>query len=164
MIARLIATVLGVGHLRPASGTWGSAAALPLGWVLATLGGAPLLAMGTVAAYLGGIWATGVVTRDMVEKDPSIVVIDEVVGQWIALLPVVIGAAHAGAPLLALWPGWVAAFLLFRLFDIWKPWPVRVFDRMKSPTGVMTDDVVAGIYAALGVMVAAGVAHGLMGA
>ena len=160
MIARLVATFGGVGYLRPASGTWGSAAALPAAWGLAVLGGAPALAMGVVLAYLGGIWATEKVTRDMVEKDPSIVVIDEVAGQWIALLPVVVGASHAGAPLLDLWPGWIAAFLLFRFFDIVKPWPVSVFDRMKSPFGVMTDDIVAGIYAALCVIALAWVYHG----
>lgn len=164
MIARLIATFFGAGYLRPASGTWGSAAALPAAWVLATLGGAPLLALGAAVAYIGGIWATGAVTRDMTEKDPSIVVIDEVAGQWIALLPVVIGAAHANAPVLALWPGWLAAFLLFRLFDIVKPWPVRVFDRMKSPIGVMTDDILAGVYAAAGVVGLAWLFHGVLGA
>ena len=138
-----------------------SAAALPVAYVIAHFGGPVALAVSTLAVYLIGIWATAEVTRDMQEKDPSIVVIDEVAGQWLALWPVVIGAAHAGVPLHALWPGWLAAFVLFRLFDIWKPWPVNIFDRMKSPFGVMTDDLVAGVYAAIGVMIGAGIAHGV---
>lgn len=160
MVARLIATFAGTGYLRPASGTWGSAAALPVAWAIATLAGPWGLAVATGVAYFAGLWATGVVTRLQTEKDPSFVVIDEVAGQWLALWPVAIGAAHAGAPLLALWPGWIAAFLLFRLFDILKPWPVGVLDRRKTPFGVMTDDILAGLYAAIGVMLGAWIAHG----
>jgi len=89
-------------------------------------------------------------------------VIDEVVGQWIAFLPVSIGAAHVGAPLTALWPGWVTAFLLFRLFDILKPGWVGRADRRGDALGVMLDDVIAGVFAALGVVVLAAISHGIM--
>lgn len=161
MIARLIATFLGTGHLRPASGTWGSAAALPAAWVIASWTGPWGFGLAILLAYGAGLWATAQVIRGMEEKDPSIVVIDEVAGQWVALLPVVIGAAHVGADLGDLWPGWLAGFLLFRLFDIWKPWPVRPFDRMKSAFGVMTDDIFAGLLAAICVVALAGLSHGI---
>jgi phosphatidylglycerophosphatase A len=82
-----------------------------------------------------------------------------VVGQWIALLPVFFGAAHAGADVTALYPGWIAAFLLFRLFDIWKPGPVGKADRRGGPTGVMLDDVWAGVFAAIGVILLAALSH-----
>ena len=88
--------------------------------------------------------------------------IDEVAGQWIAIWPVLFGAAHVGAPVLDLWPGWVAAFVLFRLFDIWKPSLVGRMDRRGDVTGLMLDDVVAGIFAAIGVVVFAVLAHGVM--
>jgi phosphatidylglycerophosphatase A len=75
---------------------------------------------------------------------------------------VVIGAAHVGTELARLWPGWVAAFLLFRLFDIWKPGPVGWADRRQGAWGVMLDDLIAGGFAALGVMALAALAHGLI--
>ena len=87
--------------------------------------------------------------------------IDEVVGQWVALMPLSLGLWAAGAPAhLFPWPGWVGGFVLFRLFDIWKPGPVGWADRRKGPTGVMLDDVVAGVLAALVVTLLAAVAHG----
>ncbi|WP_336097156.1 phosphatidylglycerophosphatase A family protein [Roseovarius sp. CH_XMU1461] len=149
-LSHLIATFFHAGHLRPAPGTWGSLAALPAAWLLLSLGGVTLLLLGIVAACGLGYWATALETKGKSDKDPSEIVIDEVAGQWIALLPVAIGAAHSGAPLLALWPGWVAAFALFRLFDILKPGPVGWADRLGGPMGVMLDDVIAGVFAALG--------------
>ncbi len=91
------------------------------------------------------------------------IVIDEVAGQWIALAPVFIGATHAGADVLALWPGWVVAFAGFRLFDIWKPGPVGWADRRGDALGVMLDDVFAGVMAAICVMIGAGISHGVFG-
>ena len=88
--------------------------------------------------------------------------IDEVAGQWLALLPVAFGAWHAGAAITALWPGWIAAFVLFRLFDIWKPGPIRWADRRGDALGVMLDDLIAGLFAGVGVAVLAGIAHGLL--
>ncbi len=163
-VTALIATFGGVGHLRPAPGTWGSLAALPVGWALHALGGPMLLALGVVLAFAAGWWATAVETRGQDDHDPSEIVIDEVAGQWLAFLPVSVGATHAGAALTALWPGWIAAFVLFRLFDIWKPGPVGWADRQGGPLGVMLDDVIAGVFAALGVMALAGLSHGVLGA
>lgn len=145
----IIATVFGIGHLRPASGTWGSAAAVLMGYGLHELGGFPLLALASVLLFPLGWWATASLTRGQDDHDPSEVVVDEVVGQWIALWVVSYGAWHAGVPALAMYPGWIAAFLLFRLFDIWKPNLVGRADRRNDAFGVMLDDVIAGIYAAL---------------
>jgi len=98
----------------------------------------------------------------MADHDPSEIVVDELVGQWIAFLPVSIGAAHVGADLTVLWPGWIAAFLLFRLFDIWKPGPIGWADRKGDARGVMLDDVIAGVFAAIGVVILAAISHGVM--
>ena len=161
MIARAVATVGYVGTLRPAPGTWGSAAALPLGW-LAMQGGPVLFTLLTALLLPLGWWATTAATRGMADHDPGEIVIDEVLGQWIALLPLAWGAARAGVAVEALWPGWVAAFLLFRLFDIWKPGPVGWMDRRTDAAGVMLDDAVAGALTALCVVLLAGLAHGVL--
>ena len=161
--ARLIATFCGAGLLRPGPGTWGSAAALPVAWGLHLLGGPWVLLAATALAFVMGWWATAAETAGRHDPDPSEIVIDVVAGMWIALLPVSFGAAARGADVLALWPGIVAAFVLFRLFDIWKPGPVGWADRRHGPLGVMLDDVIAGALAAVGVGVLAFVAHGVMG-
>ena len=161
--AGAIATLGGVGHIRPAPGTWGSLAALPLAWAVHALGGPWLLIGGTLAAFVLGWWATARETAGKADHDPSEIVIDELVGQWIALWPLAIGAAHFGAPITALWPGWVAALVLFRLFDIWKPGPVGWADRRADAFGTMLDDVIAGVFAALGVVLLAGLSHGVLG-
>ena len=158
-LARAIATVGYAGLLRPAPGTWGSAAALPLAALVWWLGGALALTIACGIAYALGLWATAVCIEGTDDKDPSEIVIDELAGQWIALLPVAWGAERVGASAFDLWPGWVAAFVLFRLFDIWKPGPVGWADRMGGATGVMLDDVVAGLLAALGVVALAALAH-----
>ncbi len=160
---RFVATFGGSGLLRPGNGTWGSLAALAVGLALHLLGGPVLLALATLALFPTGLWATRGYIALTGRDDPSEVVVDEAVGQWIALLPVSLGAAHAGAPVSALWPGIVAAFLLFRLFDIWKVGPVGWADRRHDAWGVMLDDVIAGLFAAVGVVVLAGIAHGLLG-
>lgn len=159
---RWIASVGGVGFLRPAPGTWGSLAALPLAYGLHLLGGVWLLLLATGVAYGLGLMATRALTAASQDHDPSWIVIDEVVGQWIALFPVSFGAGMMGVEIWRLWPGWIAAFLLFRLFDIWKPWLVGVMDRRGDAAGVMLDDVVAGMFAALGVIVLAVLSHGLL--
>jgi phosphatidylglycerophosphatase A len=108
-----------------------------LGQTGLAIAAAVLLVIGTLAAGRYG-------KKSGVTDDQSIVV-DEVVGMWIAAIP-------AGKHLLL----WLAAFFLFRLFDIWKPWPASFFDnRSKGGFDVMMDDVVAGIYALLGVSIAA---------
>lgn len=160
--AQIIGTVGGVGYMRPASGTWGSLAALPLAWIVYVIGGVWLVAILGAVLFAAGVWATRQMTHGTDNHDPSEVVVDEVVGQWVALLPVLIGAAKMGAPVLALWPGWVVAFFAFRLFDIWKPGPVGWADRRDDPIGVMLDDVIAGVFAAVVVALAAGLAHGVL--
>ena len=149
--------------MRPAPGTWGSLAALPAGWALFELGGVALFCGAILLAFGTGWWATALETKGKADHDPSEIVIDEVVGQWIALLPVMIGASHSGAGVLALWPGWVVAFAAFRLFDITKPGPVGWADRQHGPLGVMLDDVIAGVMAALVVGFGAWLSHGVLG-
>ena len=160
-ISQFIATVGYAGHLRPAPGTWGSLAALPLGWLVHILGGPWLLVAATIVAFVAGVWATAVETRGKPDHDPSEIVIDELVGQWIALWPLSFGAWHVGADITALWPGWITAFIGFRLFDILKPGPVGWADRRGDALGVMLDDVIAGVFAAIVVMALAALSHGV---
>jgi len=89
--------------------------------------------------FLPAVWAAGVTARASGLKDPQFVVVDEVVGQWIALA----GAASLN------WKSFLAAFALFRLFDIWKPPPVRQLESLPGGWGINLDDVMAGVYAAL---------------
>ena len=160
--ARLLATVGGVGLLRPGPGTWGSAAAIPMAWALHGLGGFPLLLAATLALIPAGVWAVGRMTEGAVDHDPSEAVVDEVAGMWIALMPLSAGLWFAGAePWVFPWPGWVGAFLAFRALDIWKPGPVGWADRMETPLGTVLDDVIAGAIAAVLVAAAAAVAHGV---
>ncbi len=160
---RLIVTVLGTGHLRPASGTWASALAVAVGVLLHHLGHFPLLAVATVAATLIGFWAVPRYTAGMADPDRAEIVIDELAGQWLALC-----FPSAGFWLMGLssdmfpYPGWVAAFIFFRLFDIWKPWLVGRADRNGGVRGIMLDDLWAGLFAGIATMIAAGAAHGLL--
>lgn len=135
----MLITWFGSGYIKPASGTWGSLAALPFGIVLHWAFGP--LALGVLALLLYGVGVVlgGVYLITAEHPDPDDFVLDEVVGQWLAL---------AAAPLTFL--GVIVAFLLFRVLDITKPWPACWIDRrMHGALGVMTDDLVAGIYAAL---------------
>lgn len=158
----MIATFFGIGHMRPAPGTWGSLAALPVAWAIIQLTGFWGLALVTALVFWAGYRATEVETRGAANHDPSEIVIDEVAGQWIALMPVAYGAGMMGVDVLRLWPGWIAAFVLFRLFDIWKPGPIGWADRRNDAMGVMLDDVVAGVFAAVITIVLAAVAHGFL--
>ena len=159
-MSRLIATVFYVGLLRPAPGTWGSAAAIPLAWLIHGLGGFPALLVATIIVFFVGWWATANATRGKDNHDPSEIVIDEVVGQWIALWPLSAGLWHMGSDAWVFpYPGWIAGFVLFRLFDIWKPGPVGWADRRSDAFGVMFDDVIAGVMAALVVFIMAALAH-----
>jgi phosphatidylglycerophosphatase A len=136
--AALIATWFGSGRLPWAPGTWGSLAALPFAWAIAWLFGERALLIAAAIIFVIGWWAAHRVARDSGVQDPGSVVIDEVAGQWLTL---------AVTP-----PGWVAylaGFLLFRLFDITKPWPARWLDRhVGGGLGIMADDIAAGFYAA----------------
>ena len=161
-IAEMIGTFARIGYMRPAPGTWGSLASIPVAWALNELGGPIFVIVMTGIVFVAGLWATMEMTRGKADHDPSEIVIDEVVGQWIALWPIFIGAAAAGAPSTALWPGWVAAFVGFRLFDIWKPWIVGRFDARGDAMGVMLDDVAAGVFAAVLVLITAAFSHGVL--
>ena len=156
--ARIVATVFGTGLLRPGPGTWGSLAALPLGWAVMQLGPLAFVVAAILLAPLG-YWATARVMAETGRDDPSEVVVDEVLGQWVALMPIAWGAAVADVGVERLWPGWIAAFVLFRLFDIWKPGPVGWADRRHDAVGVMLDDVVAGAMAGVCVVALAALAH-----
>ncbi len=149
-----------VGLAPVAPGTFGSAAAIPVAWLLHWWGGFPVLALATVLVFALGTWAISVFTVGG-DPDPSEVVIDEVAGQWIALWPLSLGLGMADvAPHVFPWPGWIGGFILFRLFDIWKPGPIGWADRLHTPLGVMLDDVIAGIFAAIVVTAAAAISHG----
>lgn len=161
---QLIATFFYVGRIPFAPGTFGSLAALPVGYALHWVGGFPLLVVATLVVFVVGLIATGVVTKGSADHDPASIVIDEVAGQWIALWPLSAGLWFASvAPHVFPWQGWVGAFIMFRIFDIFKPWPVSWADNMETPLGVMLDDVIAGVLAALVVGIAAGISHGIMG-
>jgi|TARA_R110002072_G_scaffold2229_5_gene18279 phosphatidylglycerophosphatase A len=137
--ARLIGTWFGVGLLPKAPGTWGSLAALPPAALLAWWGGSWALLGAALVAYLIGIWAAEGCIAHFGRQDPPEVVIDEVAGLWLALVPFCLD------PLLFLF-----GFLAFRVFDIFKPFPASWADkRLKGGFGAMTDDIFAGLYAAL---------------
>mgnify|MGYP006405987817 FL=1 len=154
-----VASFFGIGFLSPGPGTWGSRAALPVAWGLHQLGGFWFLLNMTFFVFVTGWMATQKITAGGTDHDPSWIVIDEVVGQWIALFPVSYGAMMMQADITRLWPGWIVAFVMFRVFDIWKPWLVGRADRRGDALGVMLDDVIAGVFAAIVVIVLAGLAH-----
>ncbi len=161
-LSRFIATWFCAGLLRPAPGTWGTLAALPFAWALHLLGGPALLMLATLAVFGLGWWVSIIETRHSTDPDPSEIVIDEVAGMWLALWPVSLGAWWTGSDILALWPGWVVAFLGFRLFDVLKPGPVGWADRLHTPLGLMLDDIIAGLFAAILVVALAALAHGVL--
>ena len=136
--AHRIATGFGIGRLPWAPGTWASLAALPLAWMIGWAAGPIGLAAAVAVATVAGLWSAQAHLGGASPADPPEVVIDEVAGQWIVLLI---------AP--RTFAAYVAAFLLFRLFDIWKPWPVRAAERLPGALGIMADDLVAGACAAL---------------
>ena len=160
-LMRAIASLGYIGFARPAPGTWGSLASLPLAYAVLLAGGVWLLIASTICMFFIGLYATVKVTHED-NHDPSWVVIDELVGQWIALFPVAYGASMMGVSYWQLYPGWISGFVLFRLFDIWKPWIIGRADRRGDALGVMLDDVLAGVFAALTSIALAGIAHGLL--
>ena len=158
-LAAQIATVCGIGRAPFAPGTFGTLAAIPMAWGLHYLGGITLLVIATAVLFVAGYWASFEYLAGR-REDPSEIVIDEVVGMLITLMPLSAGLTMAGAePHIFPWPGWIGGFLAFRFFDIVKPPPVGWADR-PGPFGVMLDDVVAGAMAAGCMLIAAGVAHG----
>lgn len=138
--AQTIATVFGIGNLRPGPGTWGSLAAVLIWFGLSRAippQFQPAVLAGLVVLIVAiGIPAATAIARSAKSKDPQSVVIDEVAGQWIALLFVPVA-----------WKALLAGFILFRGFDILKPPPVRQLERLPEGTGIVVDDVGAGVYA-----------------
>jgi phosphatidylglycerophosphatase A len=148
-LARLIATWFYCGLAPVAPGTVGSIAAIAIAWALNRYFGVSLLAIAGFGVLLAvpGIWAAGVTAKSSGNKDPQIVVVDEVVGQWITLA----GGAFANA-YVDQWPDWklwLVALVLFRIFDVWKPPPVRQLERLPGGLGIVADDAMAGVYAAV---------------
>jgi phosphatidylglycerophosphatase A len=138
-VAGWIACGFGSGLAPKAQGSFGSLAAL-LPWLLLRHLPLPLYALVIVLSFVLGVWACSVAGRALGVDDHRSLVWDEFVGQWIALVPA----------LLAPWWAVAAGFVLFRLFDVAKPWPISWLDRhLKGGLGVMVDDVVAGVFAAV---------------
>jgi phosphatidylglycerophosphatase A len=170
-ISLALATVLGLGYLPKAPGTWGSLAGVALGWSAMVFSVSRLAppAVGrtwdnsatwwsnfawtecglVVVVSLIGVWAASQAAKYLKKKDPQIVVIDEVSGQLIAYL----GLATPKTFSLN-WKYLLLGFILFRVFDIWKPFPARQAESLPGGLGIMADDWVAGIYAALGLWIA----------
>jgi len=146
-IANLISTWFGCGRSPFAPGTAGSAAAIAIAIVLHEYAGLAPWHFLILAAllFVPAVWAAGVTAAAYKIEDPGFVVVDEVLGQWISL---------AGAATLN-WKSYLLAFTLFRLFDIWKPPPVRQLEALPGGLGINADDMMAGVYAAL-LMYAAG--------
>ncbi len=137
-----VATFFGVGYLKPGPGTYGSIAAVLLWAAVGVFRHPPAQAMLIVLsvwillAIAAGVPAATIVERESGRLDPGFVVIDEVVGQWIALLFSPVDWQHG-----------LIALVLFRLFDITKPFPVRRFEQLPGGWGIVFDDVAAGLYA-----------------
>jgi phosphatidylglycerophosphatase A len=140
--AWLVATFFGIGYLRPGPGTYASAVTVLLWWAVAHLMVAswilPMAVVAALAITVLGIPPSTVVARESGIKDPGFVVIDEVAGQLIALIAVPLD-----------WKYLLAGFILFRGFDITKPFPLRRLEALPEGTGIMMDDVGAGLYALL---------------
>jgi phosphatidylglycerophosphatase A len=138
--AALAIATWGVGFLPLMPGTFGSLVGIGVFFLLGSL---PLQLVAILVITWAGIWAASRTERILRVKDPGKVVVDEVAGQMIALLPVSIFAV-------ASLRGWIIlSFILFRLFDIFKPYPARRFEALHSGLGIMADDLVAGFYAAI---------------
>ncbi len=145
--AALAATGCGVGLLPLMPGTWASFAALPCAWAISALAGRGALGVAAILVFALGCWAAEAVARASRREDPGFIVVDEVAAQWLVLV---------AAPLD--WRAYLAAFLLFRVFDIVKPWPVRAIERrVAGGFGIMVDDVAAALYAILLLLIGEGV-------
>lgn len=137
--ATLAATLFGIGRLRPGPGTWGALATALLWWVLASqlppAARLPVIALLIALTVAIGIPAATLEARGCGNKDPSHVVIDEVAGQLLTLL---------ACPIV--WRALLAGFILFRVFDIMKPPPIRRLEKLPEGTGIVVDDLGAGVY------------------
>ncbi len=147
--AKLFATFFGCGYWLWGPGTAGSAAGLAIGIFLRSAFAMPWWGFLVLTAvfFLPSVWAAGVTAEVLQVEDPSCVVVDEVLGQWVTLAG---AAAHNAYN----WKSYLAAFALFRLFDIWKPQPVRKLESLRGGWGIVADDLMAGVYGALVLFVA----------
>jgi phosphatidylglycerophosphatase A len=136
-VASVVATAFGSGYSPFAPGTAGSAVGLLLFWPMAAWPW-PWQLAASASLFLVGSLAAGRVARNVGLEDPGIVVVDEVVGQWITLTALPFTPATA-----------IVGFLLFRVMDVVKPWPARDLERLHGGWGIMADDVAAGVYAHL---------------
>ncbi|AEH44790.1 phosphatidylglycerophosphatase A [Thermodesulfatator indicus DSM 15286] len=137
-VAHLIATGFGLGYLPKAPGSWGSLGAVALMGIIGPFTHPAFQSLIAIILFLAGIWASNEYIQSLDNKDPSEVVIDEIAGQWIALV--------FFAPTIT---NLLLGFFLFRLFDIWKPLPVRLGEKLPGGLGIMMDDILAGIAAHL---------------
>jgi phosphatidylglycerophosphatase A len=173
-----LATWFGLGYLPKAPGTWGSLGGVVLTWALGLLFGfaalprdawihdqyiavrSSVLVICSILVAAVGVWASSRVATFSQKKDPQFVVIDEVSGQMLALVLGGLAAAGRSTGTTLYTPGYsayfdmqwaflLAGFILFRLFDIWKPWPIRRLEQLPGGWGIMADDWLAGIYAAI---------------
>ena len=137
-IAIVVATGLGTGYGPLVPGTWGSIPGVALGWLVERRAGGWGVAAAACVAALFGTWAAGRAERYWGEKDPGRVVVDEIAGQLVTLcfLPATPQVLLAG-------------FVVFRVFDIVKPWPARRLESLPGGSGIMADDLMAGLYANL---------------
>lgn len=136
-LAWTLATWFGCGLVPTAPGTMGTLGAIPLYWAAARAG-RPGVAVAAMVVTAIGVWAASVVARDLGTKDPQVVVVDEVAGMLVTMLPV--RSVSVGAV--------VVGFLVFRLLDVTKPWPIRRFEALPGGWGIVMDDVAAGIVGA----------------
>jgi len=147
-----IATVLGLGDRLPAPGTTAGSLPAIVGWWLAMVvlpGPAARLSATLVGAgvvFAVGIWAAAAESARRGLGDPGPVVIDEVAGQWLTMVPALLLLDVQAAS--SLGGSAVAGFFLFRFFDVAKPWPVKLFEKLPGGLGIMADDIAAGCYAA----------------
>ena len=142
-ISTILASVFGIGYVPVASGTVMSIVAVFLARPLALHGGGIVLVGASLIAFVIGIWACGDHVRATGRDDPSECVIDELAGQWLAC------ACICFTPIFPSVAEFALAFLLFRLFDILKPWPISAGARLPGGMGVMADDMLAGLAAGI---------------
>lgn len=140
-VSTIVASVLGIGYFPVASGTVMSIVAVPLAILIARQGGGAAVIVAALLAFVIGIWACGDHVRATGREDPSECVIDELAGQWLACAGLCFAPASAAE--------FALAFLAFRLFDILKPWPISAAEKLPGGMGVMADDMLAGLAAAV---------------
>ena len=141
-MAVLFSTGFGIGYTPFAPGTIASLVALPVGYILLYFGGTLSVLLASAFILVIGTWTSGVHARSIGRTDPGTSVIDEISGQLLAMLPIVpLGRTSDGLAI-------AAAFVLFRFFDIAKPWPISRLENLPGGIGIMADDFAAGLVAA----------------